>query len=147
LIHRPDDPDIQDANGTPVWHHEKFKAFLSGEAPESVNPNLWRHALLNNYRGLFKVCDGVWQVRGESLANVTFIKTNTGYLCIDPVTTVETALYTLALLHEHVGQGPIVGMIYLHTHSHYFGGVKGMITDDDVAAVGLSPQKGLPNRF
>ena len=51
------------------------------------------------------------------------------------------APYALALLHEHVGQGPIVGMIYSHTLSDYFGGVKGMIADDDVAAVGSSPQK------
>ncbi|MDG2406792.1 MAG: MBL fold metallo-hydrolase [Paracoccaceae bacterium] len=37
-------------------------------------------------------------------------------------------------MYDHVGPGPIVGMIYLHTHFDHFGGVKGMITDDDVAA-------------
>jgi alkyl sulfatase BDS1-like metallo-beta-lactamase superfamily hydrolase len=89
----------------------------------------------------------VWQFRGESLVNVIFIKTNTSYLCIDLLTTVQTALYALALLHEHVGQGPIVGMIYSHTHSDHFGGVKGMITNGDLAAVGLSPQKRFTNGF
>ena len=134
LIHRPDDPDIQDAEGNIVWHHEKFEAFLQGQAPETVHPSLWRHALLNNFRGLFKVCKNVWQVRGESLANVTFIKSQTGYICIDPLTTVETARYALDLLYTYVGRGPIVAIIYSHTHSDHFGGVKGMISEADVTA-------------
>lgn len=83
---------------------------------------------------MFKVCDGIWQVRGECLGNATFIEGETGYICIDPLTTAETALYALNLLYTHVKQRPIVGMIYSHTHSDHFGGVKGMISDEDVAA-------------
>ena len=105
LLHRPEDPAITDAGGGVVWHHEAFEDFLHGDAPETVHPSLWRHALLNNYRGLFKVTDGVYQVRGESLANVTFVETDTGYIVIDPLTTVETAAYALNLLYEHVGSG------------------------------------------
>ena len=107
---------------------------MHGKAPKTVHPSLWRHALLNNYRGLFKVCDGIWQVRGESLGNATFIESKTGYICIDPLTTVETARYALNLLHKHVGERPIIGMIYSHTHSDHFGGVKGMISEKNVAA-------------
>ena len=55
LLHRPDDPAITDADGVVVWHHEAFEDFLHGDAPETVHPSLWRHALLNNFRGLFKV--------------------------------------------------------------------------------------------
>ena len=134
LIHRPNDPGIVDADGRVVWHHAAFEAFLHGDAPECVHPSLWRHALLNNFRGLFKVTDGVYQVRGESLANVTFIESDNGYIVIDPLTTVETAAYALKLLFDHVGVRPIVGMIYSHTHSDHFGGVKGMISEADVAA-------------
>ena len=98
LIHRPEDPDIRDSDGDIVWHHKAYEAFLHGDAPETVHPSLWRHALLNNYRGLFKVCDGVYQVRGESLANVTFIESDNGYVVIDPLTTVEVAAYALKLI-------------------------------------------------
>ena len=129
LIHRPDDPAITDADGVVIWHHEAFEDFLYGDAPETVHPSLWRHALLNNYRGLFKVTDGVYQVRGESLANVTFVESDTGYIVIDPLTTVETAAYALNLLHEHVGERPIVAVVYSHTHSDHFGGVKGVISE------------------
>jgi alkyl sulfatase BDS1-like metallo-beta-lactamase superfamily hydrolase len=132
LIHRPDDPAIFDRDGHPVWHHEAFEEFLHGDAPDTVHPSLWRHALLNNFRGLFKVTDGVYQVRGESLGNVTFVESDSGYIVVDPLTTVETAAYALKLLFDHVGERPIVGMIYSHTHSDHFGGVKGMITEQDI---------------
>lgn len=132
LIHRPTDPAIFDGNGNPIWHHKAFEAFLHGDAPDTVHPSLWRHALLNNFRGLFKVTDGVYQVRGESLGNVTFVEGDSGYIVVDPLTTVETAAYALQLLFEHVGKRPIVAMIYSHTHSDHFGGVKGMISEEDV---------------
>lgn len=132
LIYRPDDAAIFDGDGNPVWHHEVFEQFLHGDAPDTVHPSLWRHALLNNYRGLFKVTDGVYQVRGESLANVTFVESDAGYVVIDPLTTVEVAAYALKLLYDHIGKKPIVAVIYSHTHSDHFGGVKGMICEDDV---------------
>ncbi|MCH9670080.1 MAG: MBL fold metallo-hydrolase [Gammaproteobacteria bacterium] len=132
LIHRPDDPAIVDANDTVVWHHETFESFLHGDAPTTVHPSLWRHALLNNYRGLFKVTEGVYQVRGESLANVTFVESDNGYIVIDPLNTVEVAAYSLNLLYEHVGKRPIVAMVYSHTHSDHFGGVRGMISEQEV---------------
>ena len=134
LIHRPGDPAITDADGVVVWHHEAFEDFLHGEAPETVHPSLWRHALLDNYRGLFKVTDGVYQVRGESLANVTFVESDAGYIVIDPLTTVETAAYALNLLHEHVGERPIVAVVYSHSHSDHFGGVKGVISEEDASS-------------
>ena len=134
LIHRTSDPSIKDADGRIVWHHEAYEVFLHDNAPETVHPSLWRHALLNNHRGLFKVTDGVYQVRGESLANVTFIEGETGYIVIDPLTTVEVAAYALRLLYEHVAEKPIVAMIYSHTHSDHFGGVKGMISTQDVTS-------------
>ena len=134
LLHRPDDPAITDADGVVVWHHEAFEDFLHGDAPETVHPRLWRHALLNNFRGLFKVTDGVYQVRGESLANVTFVESDTGYIVIAPLTTVETAAYALNLLYEHVGTRPVVAVVYSHTHSDHFGGVKGVISEEDVSS-------------
>ena len=132
LMHRPDDVAVYDSQGNIVWHHKAFEDFLYGDPPLTVHPSLWRHALLNNFRGLFKVTDNVYQVRGESLANVTFIESDNGYIVIDPLTTAEVAAYALNLLFEHVGEKPIVAMIYSHTHSDHFGGVKGMISDEQV---------------
>ncbi len=134
LIHRPDDPYILDDAGDIAWHHYRFEAFLHGDAPVTVHPSLWRHALLNNHRGLFKVCEGIYQVRGESLANVTFVRGETGWIVIDPLTTVEVARYAVELLCKHVSRRPIKAVIYSHTHSDHFGGVKGMVSEADVAS-------------
>lgn len=134
LIHRPTDEAILGRDGAPVWHHKAFEDFLVGDAPTTVHPSLWRHALLNNYRGLFKVTEGVYQVRGTSIANITFVETQNGYLVIDALNTAEVAEYSLKLLYEHVGDRPVVGVVYSHSHSDHFGGVKGLVTDDDVAS-------------
>ncbi|MDH3376271.1 MAG: MBL fold metallo-hydrolase [Gammaproteobacteria bacterium] len=132
LIHRPDDPAIFDGDGDPAWHHAAFEQFLLGDAPDTVHSSLCRHALLNNYRGLFKVTDGVYEARPESLANVTFVECDTGYIVIDPLTTVKVAAYALNLFYGHIGKNPIVAVIYSHTHVDHFGGVKDMACEDDV---------------
>ncbi|GIS20193.1 MAG: hypothetical protein CM15mP120_21090 [Pseudomonadota bacterium] len=37
-------------------------SFLDSEAPDTVNPSLWRQAQLNaQHHGLFEVCDGLYQ--------------------------------------------------------------------------------------
>ena len=59
--------------------------------PPTVNPSLWRQAQLNNIHGLFEVDDGVYQVRGFDLSNITFIAGDTGWIVIDPLTVGETA--------------------------------------------------------
>ena len=134
LISRGTEDAIYDDEGEIIWHHASFENFLKGESPKTVNPSLWRHALLNNFRGIFKVTDGIYQVRGESLGNVTFVEGKSGYIVIDPLTTVETASYALNLLFENIGKRPITAVIYSHTHSDHFGGVKGIVSDEDVTS-------------
>src|SRR5262249_57115862 len=51
------------ADGRVVWE-AAARAFITGAAPPSVNPSLWRQAKLNSLHGLFAVADGVYQVRG-----------------------------------------------------------------------------------
>lgn len=57
------------------------------EAPDTVNPALWRHARVNMASGLFKVVDRVYQVRGLDLSNMTIIEGDTGLIVIDPLVT------------------------------------------------------------
>jgi len=64
----PDDR-VKDEKGEVVWDGLQFR-FIQGDAPDSVNPSLWRQEKLNNHAGLFKVTDGIWQVRGYDLANI-----------------------------------------------------------------------------
>src|SRR5580704_19122726 len=102
--------------------------------PDTVNPSLWRQARLNLNHGLFKVTDGVYQVRGFDISNITFIEGERGYVVIDPLTTAEPAAAALALMRKHRGDKPVTAVIYTHSHVDHYGGVLGVISEADVAA-------------
>jgi alkyl sulfatase BDS1-like metallo-beta-lactamase superfamily hydrolase len=106
----------------------------SPEAPDTVNPSLWRHARLNANHGLFEVADGVWQVRGYDISNITFIKGTQGWVVIDPLTTEATARASYELITSHLGHRPVTGVIYTHSHADHFGGVLGVTTQAEVDA-------------
>ena len=82
--------------------------------------------------GLFEVVDGVYQVRGFDITNVTFIRGETGWIVIDPALTPATARAALDLANEHLGERPVVGVIYTHSHTDHFGGAAGVISQADV---------------
>jgi alkyl sulfatase BDS1-like metallo-beta-lactamase superfamily hydrolase len=128
-----EDPIIRRADGGVVWNLAAYD-FVKGEAPDTVNPSLWRQAQLFSMHGLFQVSENVWQVRGFDLANITFIKSDTGWIIIDPLTTVETARAALQLANEKLGARPVVAVIYTHSHVDHFGGVRGVVDEKDVKA-------------
>ncbi len=68
-----DDPlVIKGPEGRNAWDMSAY-AFVDGDAPPTVNPSLWRQAKLDGPHGLFKVADGIHQVRGYDLSNMTII--------------------------------------------------------------------------
>ncbi len=124
---------VRAEDGRVVWDNDSY-AFVTGEAPDSVNPSLWRQSSLVVKQGLFEVTEGIYQVRGLDLSNVTFVEGDTGVLVIDPLISAETAAAALALYREHRGERPVTGVIYTHSHVDHFGGVKGVTTQADVDA-------------
>lgn len=109
-------------------------AFLESHAPPTVNPSLWRLAQLNAVHGLFKVVDGLYQVRGYSLANMTIVEGQTGVIVIDPLSTMASAKAGMDLYFANRPKRPVVAVVYTHSHSDHYGGVKGVATEADVAA-------------
>lgn len=126
---------IANADGRVIWDTSEF-AFVDEhvKAPDTVNPSLWRQAQLNMIGGLFKVSERVYQLRGLDLSNMTIIEGDTGLIIIDPVTSVETAKACLELYFEHRPACPVKAVIYSHSHPDHYGGVKGVISAEDVAA-------------
>lgn len=133
FIAAPDASQIRSDAGAVVWDFTAYD-FLQGEAPETVNPSLWRHAQLLVRAGLFQVTDRVYQVRGFDVANMTIVVGDTGLIIIDPLTSRETAAAALALARRTLGDRPVVAVIYTHSHADHFGGVRGVVDDADVAA-------------
>ena len=127
------DTQIVDSLGRRVADISRYD-FLNGDAPDTVHPNLWRHAQLNANHGLFEVTDGVWQVRGYDISNITFIRGEKGWIVIDPLTVEATARASYELITEHLGHRPVTAVIYTHSHGDHFGGVLGVTTQADVDA-------------
>ena len=132
------DPDVRidDDRGQPIWDTAAYR-FVSGDAPASVNPSLWRQARLNGIHGLFEVADGIYQVRGYDLSNLTLIRGNSGWILVDPLTSRETASAALALARRHLGDAPIVAIVFTHSHVDHFGGVAGVLPEDPAARAAL----------
>ena len=117
----------------PVWSMKPY-AFITGEAPATVNPSLWRQAKLNGIHGLFKVTDRLYQVRGFDISNMTIVEGDQTLIVIDPLLAAETARAAIDLYYQHRPRKPVGTVIYSHGHADHFGGVKGVINEADVAA-------------
>ena len=121
------------ADGRVVWANDVY-AFLDGDAPTSVHPSLWRQSTLAAKQGLYEVVEGIYQVRGLDLSNISFIEGDTGVIVIDPLISTETAAAALALYRTHRGDRPVSAVIYTHSHVDHFGGVLGVTNQADVDA-------------
>ncbi len=119
------------ADGSIQIDFDAFK-FLNGKAPSTVNPSLWRHAMLNAQIGLFKVSDGIYQLRGFDIANMTLIEGKTGWIVVDTLTSRETAVAALAFARKHLGDKPVSAVVFTHSHLDHFGGALGVVSAQEV---------------
>jgi len=124
---------ITSEGGGVTWDLDSW-TFLDDDAPDTVNPSLWRQSQLCAVEGLFEVVDGIYQVRGYDLSNVTFVRGDTGWIVVDPLTSVETARAAFDLVTDELGERPVAAVIYTHSHVDHFAGVRGIVSDDDVAS-------------
>ena len=131
LLAQIDPPVITGRNGSVLWDLGRF-SFLDAPAPPEANPSLWRQAQINCLHGLFEVTDGIYQVRGYDISNITFVRSDNGWIVIDPLSVAETAAAARDLVDGHFGVRPIVAVIYTHSHRDHYGGIRGIISDEDV---------------
>jgi alkyl sulfatase BDS1-like metallo-beta-lactamase superfamily hydrolase len=123
-------------NGDTVWDQTAY-AFIEGDPPASVHPSLWRQAKLNNIHGLFKVTDGIYQIRGFDISNMTVIEGESGWIIVDPLTVKETATRAFAFARKHLGDKPVRALLFTHSHIDHFGGVEGVLSALDAGAKGV----------
>lgn len=124
-------PQILNEDGSVAWETGQFD-FIKDAAPDTVNPSLWRQGKLNSIHGLFKVQDGIYQLRGYDLAVMTLIAGKSGWIVIDPLTTPAPAKAALALANETLGQRPVQAVIFTHSHGDHFGGVNGVVSAQEL---------------
>lgn len=125
---------VRTKEGRIVWSFEPYAFERAAEAPATVHPNLWRQARLNNMQGMFKVVEGVYQMRGFDISNMTIIEGRSGIIVVDPLHSTETARAAIDLYHQHRPKRPVVAVIHTHADADSFGGVLGVVSEEDVKA-------------
>lgn len=132
FIDAPESLEIRDGTGKLVWSQDAYRFLEGTAAPKTANPILWRNAQLNHLYGLFEVTDGIYQVRGYDMANITFIRGNSGWIILDPLMSTECSKAALALIEKNFGARPVKGIIISHPHIDHYGGIKGVVKEQDI---------------
>ena len=138
LIDAPETLELTDADGKVVWSQAAY-SFLDDheKAPDTVNPSLWENTRNNHAYGLFEVCEGIYQVRGYDMANLTVVKGETGWIVFDATMCVETAQAAMALIEKNLGSYPVKAVVISHPHADHFGGILGVMAAEDAADASL----------
>ncbi len=135
FIAEPPYKQIMADAGQVAWDMGSYQWLLEAKDFQTIHPSLQRQAVLNMAYGLYEVVPGkIYQVRGFDLANISFIKGDTGWIIFDPLTAKETARAALQFINEKLGARPVVGVVYSHSHVDHFGGVRGVVDEVDVAS-------------
>jgi alkyl sulfatase BDS1-like metallo-beta-lactamase superfamily hydrolase len=133
FIAEPDSRQILAANGRVVWDMTRYDFLLEDTDFDSIHPSLQRQATLNMNFGLYEVVpDFIYQVRGFDLANMTIVRGESGWILFDVLLTSQTAAAALRLVNEQLGELPVRAVVYSHSHIDHFGGVRGVISEQDV---------------
>ncbi len=139
LIDAPETLELTDADGSVIWSQTAYDFVDEYEkAPDTVNPSLWENTKNNHAYGLFEVCEGIYQVRGYDMSNLTVIKGDTGWIVFDPLMSVECSRAAMQLIEKNLGSYPIKAVICSHPHVDHFGGIQGVMTAEDRADGALS---------
>ncbi|NIJ38677.1 alkyl sulfatase BDS1-like metallo-beta-lactamase superfamily hydrolase [Sphingopyxis panaciterrae] len=128
---------IMGKDGRTVWDRRPYAFLDAKQAPDTVNPSLWRQARLNAVHGLFEVVPGkIWQLRGYDISVMTIIRGKTGWIVVDPLLSEEAAAAGWKLFADTVevksSKLPIRAVIFSHSHSDHFGGVGGIVNAEQV---------------
>ncbi len=139
LIDAPEVLELTNADGEVIWSQAAYSFLDDYEtAPNTTNPSLWENTRNNHVYGLFEVTEGIYQVRGYDMSNLTVVKGDTGWILFDPLMSVECSQAAMQLIEKNLGDYPIKAVIISHPHVDHFGGILGVMQEDKAADAALS---------
>jgi alkyl sulfatase BDS1-like metallo-beta-lactamase superfamily hydrolase len=134
LVEEVGDLVIENRDGGIAWDTRPYQGQVDQQAPDTVNPSLWRISQLTSHPGLYEVTEGIYQVRHFDISHITFVEGATGVIVIDPLVAEETAAAAIALYRKHRGDRPVAAVIFSHSHVDHYGGVLGVVSREQVAS-------------
>ena len=134
LIAAPEQLEITAEDGTVLWSQKAYAFVEDADAPASANPSLWENTRNNHAYGLFKVVEGIYQVRGYDMSNLTLVAGSTGWIVFDTLMSVECSKAALELANKELGERPVKAVIISHSHVDHYGGIKGIMSEEDAAS-------------
>ena len=138
LIDAPESLELKDGEGNVVWSQKAYEFTRNCSCcPATVNPSLWENTKNNHAYGLFKVVDGIYQVRGYDMTNITFVSGDTGWIVFDPLMSVECSRAAMELVERNLGKRPVKAVIISHPHIDHYGGIKGIMSQEEAADASL----------
>lgn len=144
LIDAPEVLELTDAAGNVIWSQAAYSFLEDYEnAPDTVNPSLWENTRNNHAYGLFEVTDGIYQVRGYDMANLTLIRGETGWIVFDPLMSVECTQAAMQLVEKNLGEREIRAVVISHPHVDHYGGIRGIMESDEAADSALPIEQQL----
>lgn len=138
FITAPETLTIKDDNDNTIFDQSVYDFVKDTDAPDSANPSLWRNTQLNTNYGLFQVSDDIYQVRGYDISNMTFVRSDNGWIILDCMASETTAKAALDLFKSEMGDVHISAVIISHAHVDHYGGIQGILTAEELADPTLS---------
>lgn len=138
FITAPETLTIKDDNDNTIFDQSVYDFVKDTDAPDSANPSLWRNTQLNTNYGLFQVTDDIYQVRGYDISNMTFVRSDNGWIILDCLASETTAKAALDLFKSEMGDVHISAVIISHAHVDHYGGIQGILTAEELADSTLS---------
>ena len=150
FIARPEPLRITRGDGRIVWDMSRY-AYIGGDIsrpeqfPDTVNPSLWRNAILNNNYGFYRVVSreiggetrSIYQVRGFDIANMSFIETQNGFIVVDVLSYNESAAAAVKFFYDHLPADKqhkkIHTIIITHSHGDHYGGIESVLNSGKMA--------------
>ena len=100
-----------------------FHDFLKGASPEdhpdTINPSIFHQAVMNyQAQGLYKVVEGVYQLRGNEISNITIFRTKSGYVLNDLGLVDGTMRDAWEFAKKHLPEPHTIhAVVYSHPHA------------------------------
>lgn len=139
LILSLEDYILKGESGNTIIDLSSYNFLKEKAVADTVHPSLWLNGKSNLVAGVFEVLpQKIYQVRGLDIANITFVRSKTGWIVLDVTTSAESAYEAINLLEtalEENVRDKIRAVIISHSHVDHFGGIKGVVSEEQVGSL------------